>query len=179
MSKTIDFTTNEDDMYYSEGHLLQNPITDGTLKILNNLLNVDTTEFQNKFTLHFWTNYTGTFENMSGFYCKFNWDLQNSGHFQKNNSDDDYDYSNDYVPEDSFTDNHGNIHGGAVEPPTEEPIYNGFNNSDFSFDENNLWDYADSFLNFCAKAFKILPSFIWQLIACSMVVVIILRILGR
>ncbi|MEE1124865.1 MAG: hypothetical protein U0L18_02870 [Acutalibacteraceae bacterium] len=180
MSKIIDFTTNEDDMYYSDGHFFENPITDGTLNILNNLLNVDTSEFSNTYTLHMWTNYTGEFpDNMNGFYCKFNWNLENSGHFQKNNSDDDYDYTQDYIPEDSFTDNNGNIHGGAVEPPTEDPLYNGFNNQDFSFDENSLWEYADSFLGFCARAFKVLPNFIWQLIGCSMVIVIVLRIAGR
>ena len=187
MSKVFDFTNNNEDIYNNDmvqaggayDNLVFKPLDEATGHLLNSLLNVNVSEFNNTYTLHFWTNYTGTFENMNGFYCKFNWDLQSSGHFQKNNSDDDYDYTTDYVPDESFTDNNGNIHGGAVEPPTDEPIYNGFNNSDFSFDENSLWNYADSFLAFCAKAFKVLPAFIWQLIACSIVVVIILRVVGR
>lgn len=187
MSKAFDFTNNNQDVYNSDlvkpggayDEIIFKPVDEFTGRLLNALLGVNVSEFNNTYTLHFWTNYTGTFENMNGFYCKFNWDLQNSGHFQKNNSDDMYDYTQDYMPEDSFVDNNGNVHGGAVETPTEEPVYNGFNNSEFSFDENNLWDYADSFLNFCARAFKVLPAFIWQLIGCSMVVVIILRIVGR
>ncbi len=187
MSKQFDFTNNADDLYNSDmvqpGGIYDNfvfkPLDELTSQLLNSLLGVNVSEFNNTYTLHFWTNYTGSFDNMNGFYCKFNWDLENSGHFQKNNSDDNYDYTQDYSPEDSFTDNNGNIHGGAVEPPTEDPAYSGFNNEDFSFDENTLWDYANSFLNFCARAFKVLPNFIWQLIACSMVIVIILRIAGR
>lgn len=184
MSKSFDFTSQnnfdelvESGSFYDE--IIFTPISEETEKILNTILNIDTSEFNNTYTLHMWTNYTGEFDNMNGFYCKFNWDLETSGHFQKNNSDDDYDYSQDYDPDESFTDNNGNIHGGAVETPTEESTYNGFNNEDFSFDENNLWGYANSFLNFCAKAFLVLPSFVWQLIACSIVVVIILRVLGR
>lgn len=187
MSKQFDFTNNNDDIYNSGmvqsgssyDNLIFKPLDELTSRLLNSLLRVNVSEFNNTFTLHFWTNYSGSFENMSGFYCKFNWDLQNSGRFQKNNSDDDYDYTQDYKPEDSFTDNNGNIHGGAVDAPTESPDYNGFNNEDFSFDENNLWKYADSFLGFCARAFKVLPSFIWQLIGCSIVIVIVLRIVGR
>lgn len=180
MSKVIDFTTNEDDMYYSDGHVLENPITDGALNILNSLLNVDTSEFNNTYTLHLWTNYTGEFpDNMNGFYCKFNWDLENSGHFQKNNSDDDYDYSQDFEADEGFTDNNGNIHGGAVETPTEDSSYNGFNNEDFTFEETSLWGYANSFLTFSFHAFKTLPAFIWSLLGCGIVIMIILRILGR
>lgn len=187
MSKLFNFTNDNSDVYNSDlvnqggfyDEVIFKPIDDYTARLLNVLLGVNVSEFNNTYTLHFWTNYTGTFENMNGFYCKFNWDLEESGHFQKNNSDDDYDYKQDYVPEDSFTDNNGNIHGGAVEPPTEDPVYNGFNNQDFSFDENSLWEYADSFLGFCARAFKVLPNFIWQLIGCSIVIIIVLRIAGR
>lgn len=184
MSKSFDFTSKnnfdelvEDGSFYDQ--VMFTPISKEYEKVLNTILNIDTSEFNNTYTLHMWTNYTGEFDNMNGFYCKFNWDLEKSGHFQKNNSDDNYDYSKDYDPDKGFTDNNGNTHGGAVETPTEDPSYNGFNNSDFTFDENTLWDYADSFLAFCTRAFKCLPNFIWQLIGCSIVVVIILRIVGR
>lgn len=185
MSRLFDFTnkenfTRENNPYWEDSSFVGKDITDTTLKILSNLMNIDTSEFSNTYTLYAWTNYTGEFpENYNGFYCKFNWDLEKSGHFQKNNSDDNYDYSQDYEPDKGVKDNNGNTHGGAVEKPTEAPSYNGFNNSDFQFDENNLWNYATSFLNFCAKAFLILPAFIWQLIACSIVIIIILRIAGR
>lgn len=180
MSRLFDFTnkenfTRENNPYWEDSSFVGKDITDTTLKILSNLMNIDTSD-----TLYAWTNYTGEFpKNYNGFYCKFNWDLEKSGHFQKNNSDDNYDYSQDYEPDEGVKDNNGNTHGGAVEKPTEAPSYNGFNNSDFQFDENNLWNYATSFLNFCAKAFLILPAFIWQLIACSIVIIIILRIAGR
>ena len=187
MSKLFNFTNDNSDVYNSDlvnqggfyDEIMFKPIDDYTGRLLNALLGVNVSEFNNTYTLHFWTNYTGTFENMNGFYCKFNWDLESSGHFQRVNSDDDYDYSQDYDVDEGFTDNNGNIHGGAVETPTESSDYNGFNNEDFSFDENNLWKYADSFLGFCARAFKVLPSFIWQLIGCSIVIVIVLRIVGR
>lgn len=185
MSRLFDFTnkenfTRENNPYWEDSSFVGKDITDTTLKILSNLMNIDTSEFSNTYTLYAWTNYTGEFpKNYNGFYCKFNWDLEKSGHFQKNNSDDNYDYSQDYEPDKGVKDNNGNTHGGAVEKPTEVPSYNGFNNSDFQFDENNLWNYATSFLNFCAKAFLILPAFIWQLIACSIVIIIILRIAGR
>lgn len=187
MSKQFDFTNNNDDIYDSDmvqsGGIYDNfmfkPIDEATGHLLNSLLNVNISEFNNTYTLHFWTNYSGTFENMNGFYCKFNWDLEGSGHFQKNNSDDDYDYTQDYEADESITDNNGNIHGGAVEIPTKEPINTGFNNGDFSFDENNVWAYANSFLNFNAKAFKVLPSFVWQLISCGIVIAIICRIAAR
>lgn len=185
MSRLFDFTnkenfTRENNPYWEDSSFVGKDITDTTLKILSNLMNIDTSEFSNTYTLYAWTNYVGEFpKNYNGFYCKFNWDLEKSGHFQKNNSDDNYDYSQDYEPDKGLKDNNGNTHGGAVEKPTEVPSYNGFNNSDFQFDENNLWNYATSFLNFCAKAFLILPAFIWQLIACSIVIIIILRIAGR
>ena len=187
MSKAFNFTNDNQDIYNSDlvqsGGIYDNfvfkPIDEMTGHLLNSLLGVNVSEFNNTYTLHFWTNYTGTFENMNGFYCKFNWDLEGSGHFQKNNSDDDYDYTQDYEADESITDNNGNIHGGAVEIPTKEPINTGFNNGDFSFDENNVWAYANSFLNFNAKAFKVLPSFVWQLISCGIVIAIICRIAAR
>ena len=143
-------------------------------------LGIDISEFTNTFTAYFWTNYTGSLKaGYKGYYVQFNWRLEGNEHFRKNNSDDTHNYDDDYKKDDAKKDNNGNTHGGAVENPTEAPSYNGFNNSDFQFDENNLWNYATSFLNFCAKAFLILPAFIWQLIACSIVIIIILRIAGR
>ncbi len=128
-----------------------------------------------------WTNYTGQLTGAyRGYYVQFNWDLESDKDFIKNNSDDDHNYSEDFLDDgDGFVDNNGNTHGGAVELPTDGDVVNGFNNEDFSFDENSLWDYADSFLGFCARAFKVLPAFCWQLIACSIVIIIMLRILGR
>lgn len=143
-------------------------------------LGIDISEFTNTFTAYFWTNYTGSLKaGYKGYYVQFNWRLEGNEHFRKNNSDDTHNYDDDYKKDDAKKDNNGNTHGGAVENPTEAPSYNGFNNSDFQFDENNLWNYATSFLNFCANAFLILPAFIWQLIACSIVIIIILRIAGR
>lgn len=143
-------------------------------------LGIDISEFSNTFTAYFWTNYTGSLSaGYKGYYVQFNWRLEGNEHFRKNNSDDTHNYDDDYKKDDAKKDNNGNTHGGAVEKPTEVPSYNGFNNSDFQFDENNLWNYATSFLNFCANAFLILPAFIWQLIACSIVIIIILRIAGR
>lgn len=143
-------------------------------------LGIDISEFTNTFTAYFWTNYTGSLSaGYKGYYVQFNWRLECNEHFRKNNSDDTHNYDDDYKKDVGKRDNNGNTHGGAVEKPTETPSYNGFNNSDFQFDENNLWNYATSFLNFCAKAFLILPAFIWQLIACSIVIIIILRIAGR
>ncbi|MGO5078368.1 hypothetical protein ACTQ3J_11290 [Oscillospiraceae bacterium LCP25S3_E3] len=129
--------------------------------------------------MYAWTNYTGKFpDNYNGFYCQFNWDLENSGHFQKNNSDDDYDYSNDYKKDNGKKDNNGNTHGGAVGKPTEAPSQ-GFNNTNFSFDDNTLWSYANQFLVFCARCFTVLPAWIWLLIASGIAIIIVLRILGR
>lgn len=143
-------------------------------------LGIDISEFTNTFTAYFWTNYTGSLKaGYKGYYVQFNWRLEGNEHFRKNNSDDTHNYDDDYKKDEAQKDNNGNTHGGAVENPTEAPSYNGFNNSDFQFDENNLWNYATSFLNFCANAFLILPAFIWQLIACSIVIIIILRIAGR
>lgn len=143
-------------------------------------LGIDISEFSNTFTAYFWTNYTGSLSaGYKGYYVQFNWRLEGNEHFRKNNSDDTHNYDDDYKKDEAQKDNNGNTHGGAVENPTETPSYNGFNNSDFKFDENNLWNYATSFLNFCANAFLILPAFIWQLIACSIVIIIILRIAGR
>lgn len=143
-------------------------------------LGIDISEFSNTFTAYFWTNYTGSLKaGYKGYYVQFNWRLEGNEHFRKNNSDDTHNYDDDYKKDEAQKDNNGNTHGGAVENPTEAPSYNGFNNSDFQFDENNLWNYATSFLNFCANAFLILPAFIWQLIACSIVIIIILRIAGR
>lgn len=196
VSKLLDFTNKLDDSnyYYSNENIfnadilgnhieVNNPfyyISESAKSIMSSILNVDTSEFSNTYTIHLWTNYTGKLpNNYNGFYCTFNWDLENSGHFQKNNSDDNYDYSQDYVPDDGFTDNNGNTHGGAVDPPTEPPNNNGFGAGDFDFNDNTLWSYANQFLSFAAKCFAILPSWIWLLIASSIVIIIVLRVLGR
>lgn len=189
MSKLFDFTDDTvrdrnttDNLFDYGGITIVDPIdvlSDQGIKIFQNLLNVDTSEFCNTYTLYAWTNYTGKFpDNYNGFYCQFNWDLENSGHFQKNNSDDDYDYSKDYKKDDGQKDNNGNIHGGAVEKPTEVAT-NGFNNTDFSFDDNTLWGYSNQFLVFCARCFTVLPAWIWLLIASGIAIIIVLRILGR
>ena len=179
MSKLIDFTTNEEDMYYSEGHVLQNPITDTVLKIFYKLLNVDTSEFSNTYTLHFWTNYSGSFDNMSGFYCKFNWNLEESGHFQKNNSDDDYDYSQDYSPEDSFTDNNGNIHGGAVDviTPTQGGDFNF--NEEFEVNSESLTGMATNYLKLLTKIFAVFPDWVWSVLFLGFAIIVACRLLGR
>lgn len=196
VSKLLDFTNKLDDSdyYYSNENIfnadilgnhieVNNPfyyISESAKSIMSSILNVDTSEFSNTYTIHLWTNYTGKLpNNYNGFYCTFNWDLENSGHFQKNNSDDNYDYSQDYVPDDGFTDNNGNTHGGAVDPPTEPPNNNSFGTGDFDFNDNTLWSYANQFLSFAAKCFAILPSWIWLLIASSIVIIIVLRVLGR
>lgn len=189
MSKLFDFTDDTvrdrnttDNLFDYGGITIVDPIdvlSDQGIKIFQNLLNVDTSEFCNTYTLYAWTNYTGKFpDHYNGFYCKFNWDLENSGHFQKNNSDDDYDYSKDFKKDDGKKDNNGNIHGGAVEKPTEVST-NGFNNTDFSFDDNTLWGYSNQFLVFCARCFTVLPAWIWLLIASGIAIIIVLRILGR
>lgn len=189
MSKLFDFTDDTvrdrnttDNLFDYGGITIVDPIdvlSDQGIKIFQNLLNVDTSEFCNTYTLYAWTNYTGKFpDNYNGFYCQFNWDLENSGHFQKNNSDDDYDYSNDYKKDNGKKDNNGNTHGGAVEKPTEASSQ-GFNNTNFSFDDNTLWSYANQFLVFCARCFTVLPAWIWLLIASGIAIIIVLRILGR
>lgn len=131
--------------------------------------------------MRLWTNYTGQLTGTyRGYYVQFNWDLEQDSDFIKNNSDDDHNYSDDYLDDgDGFVDNNGNTHGGATELPTDDPEYSGFNNEDFSFDETNLWGYANSFLTFSFHAFKMLPAFIWSLLGCGIVIMIILRILGR
>lgn len=189
MSKLFDFTDDTvrdrnttDNLFDYGGITIVDPIdvlSDQGIKIFQNLLNVDTSEFCNTYTLYAWTNYTGKFpDNYNGFYCQFNWDLESSGHFQKNNSDDDYDYSKDYKKDDGKKDNNGNTHGGAVEKPTEVAT-NGFNNTDFSFDDNTLWGYSNQFLVFCARCFTVLPAWIWLLIASGIAIIIVLRVLGR
>ena len=189
MSKLFDFTDDTvrdrnttDNLFDYGGITIVDPIdvlSDQGIKIFQNLLNVDTSEFCNTYTLYAWTNYTGKFpDHYNGFYCQFNWDLESSGHFQKNNSDDDYDYSKDFKKDDGKKDNNGNIHGGAVEKPTEVST-NGFNNTDFSFDDNTLWGYSNQFLVFCARCFTVLPGWIWLLIASGIAIIIVLRILGR
>ena len=189
MSKLFDFTDDTvrdrnttDNLFDYGGITIVDPIdvlSDQGIKIFQNLLNVDTSEFCNTYTLYAWTNFTGKFpDNYNGFYCQFNWDLESSGHFQKNNSDDDYDYSKDYKKDDGKKDNNGNTHGGAVEKPTEVAT-NGFNNTDFSFDDNTLWGYSNQFLVFCARCFTVLPAWIWLLIASGIAIIIVLRVLGR
>lgn len=179
MSKLIDFTTNDEDMYYSEGHVLQNPVTDVVLKIFYKLLNVDTSNFSNTYTLHFWTNYSGSFENMSGFYCKFNWDLEESEKFQKNNSDDDYDYSQDYKPEDAFTDNNGNTHGGAVDviTPTQGSDFNF--NEEFEVNSESLTGMATNYLKLLTKIFAVFPDWVWSVLFLGFAIIVACRLLGR
>lgn len=134
-----------------------------------------------EFEVRLWTNYTGSLTNNQyrGYYVQFNWDVEHDPNFIKTNSDDDHNYSDDYLQDDPITDNNGNIHGGAVERPTEGSSNGFFNNDDFSFDDNTLWSYANQFLSFCAKAFRVLPSWVWALIGSGIVIIIVLRILGR
>lgn len=134
-----------------------------------------------EFEVRLWTNYTGSLTNNQyrGYYVQFNWDVEHDPNFIKTNSDDDHNYSDDYLQDDPVTDNNGNIHGGAVERPTEGSSNGFFNNDDFSFDDNTLWSYANQFLSFCAKAFRVLPSWVWALIGSGIVIIIVLRILGR
>lgn len=190
----------EDDYLNSDGTIIDDVtdavnkgIVDTYYKLINLFVNgvgysvvedydyVDYEKLLQQYIIKFWTNYTGQLNGVyRGYYVQFNWNLENDPNFFKNNSDDTHNYTDDFLDDSGgFTDNNGNTHGGAVETPTETPNYSGFNNDDFSFDENSLWDYANSFLNFCARAFVVLPSWMWQLIASSLVVIIILRILGR
>jgi|GEM_PF-4103826 len=149
--------------------------------VTSSLLGIDISEFSNTFTAYFWTNYTGSLNSgYNGYYVQFNWQLEGNEHFQKNNSDDNHNYDDDYLPDDGFTDNNGNTHGGAVEPPTDTSDGSGlFGDSDFSFDDNTLWSYANQFLSFCAKSFSVLPSWVWALIGSGIAIIIFLRILGR
>lgn len=146
-----------------------------------NFLGIDLSDFNNTLTSYFWTNYTGILStgNYKGYYVQFNWQLEGSDHFQKNNSDDDYNYDNDYKQDEPTKDNNGNTHGGAVEKPTENSTSSGFGTGDFDFNDNTLFAYANQFLSFAAKCFAILPSWIWLLIASSIVIIIVLRVLGR
>lgn len=187
MSKVFDFTNKEnftgsDYLYWEDDNFPLKPVSETALQILANIMNIDTSDFNNTYKLYMWTNYTGKFpDNYNGFYVKFNWNLED-GNFQRNNSDDDYDYSQDFVKESPRKDNNGNIQGGgddgAALIPTEAPSQ-GLNNTNFSFDDNTLWGYSNQFLVFCARCFTVLPGWIWLLIASGIAIIIVLRILGR
>lgn len=157
-----------------------NYISDATKYILSKLNGVDLSDFTNTFTIHMWTNYEGSIGGTTykGFYTKFNWDLVNSGMFQRNNPDDDYNYHKDYDEDSAITDNNGNTHGGGSDSSSSNSS-GSFNNDDFSFNDGSLWGYAGQFLTFCKNAFTIFPSYLWALIGSGIVIIIILRILGR
>ena len=148
--------------------------------ITADFLGIDISEFSNTFTAYFWTNYTGSLKaGYKGYYVQFNWRLEGNEHFQKNNSDDTHNYDDDYKKDEGQKDNNGNTHGGAVEGPTDPTTGNVFGDSDFNFDDNTLWSYANQFLSFAAKCFTVLPAWIWLLIGSGIAVIIVLRILGR
>lgn len=183
MSKVFDFTklVNDDNWFYNQDIYNNSvPISDLALTLLKDILFVDTETFKDTYNLHIWTNYTGDYpENFNGFYCKFNWSLDGSDLFEKNNSDDNYDYSQDYVPEDSITDNNGNIHGGAVETPTEGNISTGPLDVPFEFSVSALYEYCSLMFNFLSRTFSLLPDFFWYILLVSLVIVVVLRIAGR
>lgn len=148
--------------------------------ITADFLGIDISEFSNTFIAYFWTNYTGSLKaGYKGYYVQFNWRLEGNEHFQKNNSDDTHNYDDDYKKDEGQKDNNGNTHGGAVEGPTDPTTGNVFGDSDFNFDDNTLWSYANQFLSFAAKCFTVLPAWIWLLIGSGIAVIIVLRILGR
>lgn len=152
--------------------------------------------FDDELRLHFWENYKNS-TNGNGYVgtkVLFNWDI--SQDMVVGARDDDFDYST--IKDDNlghFTDDNGNNHGGNLDgyPDEDKNNFNDnkggnngandgkddFNNSDFEFNNNGLWGYANQFLRFCHNAFQIVPSFIWTLLASSIVILIILRILGR
>lgn len=150
---------------------------------LSTQLGVDYYDFSENFKMYLWTNYTGsiTANKYKGYYVQFNWNLEEADNFIKDSSSDDYDYSQDYLPDDGFKDNNGNTHGGGIITDTSA---GGSGSTDstvtqFDFNDTNLWLYANGFLKFSAAAFTVLPGWIWALLGTSMTILIVLRILGR
>lgn len=120
----------------------------------------------------------------TGEYVTFNWDAgaEYEKWFELNPYDksDGSDLDSFYEEEDEIiTDDEGNPVGQGDGSKPGKDDTGGFEFGDFEFNSESLWKYATQFLNFCAKAFAILPSFIWQIIATGAVVVVVLRILSR
>ena len=185
--ETVDDRNTTDKVFDYGGISIDNPVdvlSDECIKIFQSLLNVDTSEFSNTYTLYAWTNYTGEFpDNYNGFYVKFNWDLEKSGHFQKNNSDDNYDYSRDYQKEDVKKDNNGNIQGGGDDGaklvPTEPPGSVSSLGADFDFNANTLTGMVGGLLNFVKGILSIFPAWTWAVLLVGFTIIVVLRVLGR
>lgn len=185
--ETVDDRNTTDKVFDYGGISIDNPVdvlSDECIKIFQSLLNVDTSEFSNTYTLYAWTNYTGEFpDNYNGFYVKFNWDLEKSGHFQKNNSDDNYDYSRDYKKEDVKKDNNGNIQGGGDDGaklvPTEPPGSASSLGADFDFNASTLTGMVGGLLNFVKGILSIFPAWTWAVLLVGFTIIVVLRVLGR
>lgn len=183
MSKYFDFSAGSN-TYWTDEDFDENKLNTYDKQIINSLLNIDASEFSNTYTLYAWTNYTGEFpDNYNGFYVKFNWDLETSGHFQKNNSDDDYDYSQDYKKEDPYKDNNGNVQGGgddgAALIPTEPKNDNSSIGADFDFSVETLTTMVNDLLVFIKSIFSVFPQWVWACLLVGLSVIVVLRILGR
>lgn len=120
----------------------------------------------------------------TGEYVTFNWDT--GAEYEKWFSFNPYDKSDGSdldqfyeEADDIITDDEGNPVGQGDGSKPGQNKGDGFDFGDFEFNSDSLWKYATEFLNFCAKTFAVLPSFIWQIIATGAVIVVILRILGR
>lgn len=203
MSKLFDFTKKiKDDDWYNNQQSLNSgdkildifadnvlkPLAGASAEAFNRIFSINTSDFNNTYSVNIWTNYIGTLpSNYNGFYTKYNWDLEQSGKFLKNNSDDNYNYSDDYIPSDIVVDNNGNSHGNAVEIPTTVPDTGGntggnngmFETVNFELSIESLYNYGSLFFNFCKNTFLLLPNFIWLMIASAIGIVIVLRVMGR
>lgn len=80
---------------------------------------------------------------------------------------------------DIITDDEGNPIGQGDGSKPGKDKDSDFTFGEFEFNADSLWKYATEFLNFCKNAFAVLPSFIWTIFATSVVVVVVMRILGR
>lgn len=158
-------------------------------------------------TFDFWTNYSGTSDNYIGYIVTFNWSLEN-GALIKNNSDDNYDYSQAYKNDKPITeqatdsngtlitgnnyyytynyyysDNNGNVHGGGDETyiPTEPPTASNIVSYDYgSYNfTSDLANNSAGFFDFIRSALSFMPWWVYASVGASIAVMIALRILGR
>lgn len=79
--------------------------------------------------LIFWTNYTGNKSNYNGWLCQFNWDIGTDKSFVRDNSDDNYNYSSDYV-KDSLKTEDGTGSSGDIN-----------SNNNYGGNTYNTWNY--------------------------------------
>lgn len=202
----IDFNfrnQNEEDYLYSNGNFIDN-VTDDIKKSMANkfaqivdcFVNgvgyftqkdyeyVNYEKYLTEKIIRVWTNYTGQLTGVyRGYYVQFNWDLESDKDFIKNNSDDDHNYSDDFLDDgDGFKDNNGNIHGGGTSTDTslDTSVDEDFNfDEEFEFNTESLTNMISNFLKLLTKMFSVFPEWVWAVLFIGFSIIVACRLLGR